>query len=148
MSTPGAVNGTMQVPYTSLETRRPRMEAMIADPDAWLLVAESVDSGTVVGNLGIHRMMRPRRAHVAELGMSVHDDWHGRGVGTALMAAAVDLADRWLQVRRIELDVYPDNVAAVRLYEKFGFEVEGRKREAAFRDGRYADIVVMGRLRR
>jgi putative acetyltransferase len=43
--------------------------------------------------------------------MAVRDDWQGKGVGTALMEAALDLADNWLNLTRIELRVYVDNAA-------------------------------------
>ena len=79
--------------------------------------------------------------------MSVHDDWQGRGVGTALLAALIDIADNWLNYHRLRLEVYTDNAAAIALYRKFGFEVEGTLREDAFRDGRYVDSYTMGRLR-
>ncbi len=54
---------------------------------------------------------RPRRRHVGEIGMAVRDDLQGRGVGTALMRAALDLADNWLDLARVELTVYTDNAA-------------------------------------
>ena len=79
--------------------------------------------------------------------MAVHDDWQGRGVGSALMAALVDLAENWIDVQRIELTVYADNAAAVHLYKKFGFEVEGTLRSYAFRHGVYVDAYYMARLR-
>jgi putative acetyltransferase len=77
----------------------------------------------------------------------VHVDYQGRGVGSALMAAAIDLAENWLNISRIELEVYPDNAPALALYEKFGFEREGILRDFAFRDGQYVDSILMARLR-
>ena len=79
--------------------------------------------------------------------MSVHDDFQNRGVGSALMAAMVDLADNWLGLRRIELEVWTDNLAAIHLYEKYGFVKEGTARRFAKRDGGYVDAFYMGRLR-
>ena len=79
--------------------------------------------------------------------MAVRDEWQGKGVGTALMRAAVDLADRWLNVSRLELEVYTDNEPAVRLYKKFGFVVEATLRAFAYRDGGYVDAYSMARLR-
>ncbi len=79
--------------------------------------------------------------------MSVHSDYWNRGVGSALMSAVVDLADNWLNLKRIELEVYTDNAAAIHLYEKFGFVIEGTKRKYAFRDGEYVDAHVMARVR-
>jgi putative acetyltransferase len=80
--------------------------------------------------------------------MAVRDDWQGRGAGTALMQAAVDLADNWLNLSRLELEVYTDNEAAVRLYQKFGFSIEGTLRRFAYRDGQYVDAYCMARLRK
>jgi len=76
----------------------------------------------------------------------VRDDWHGRGVGTALLAAAIDLADNWLNYTRIELTVYTDNDVVLALYTKFGFEIEGTLRAFAFRGGGYIDAYTMARI--
>jgi putative acetyltransferase len=102
----------------------------------------------VVGMLGVHTFPnRPRRRHVGAIGMSVHDGWQGKGIGTALMRAGLDLADNWLNLTRLELEVYTDNEPAIRLYERFGFEREGTLRQHAFRDGHYVDSYMMARLR-
>jgi putative acetyltransferase len=90
---------------------------------------------------------RPRRRHVGRIGISVSDEWQGKGVGKALMQAGIDLADKWLNLTRLELEVYADNESAIRLYEQFGFEREGVLRQHAFRDGRYVDSIMMARLR-
>lgn len=63
------------------------------------------------------------------------------------MKAALDLADNWLNLGRLELDVFCDNEPGVRLYRKFGFETEGTLRRLAFRDGRFVDGFLMARLR-
>jgi RimJ/RimL family protein N-acetyltransferase len=68
---------------------------------------------------------RPRRSHVATFGMSVDAAFHGRGVGSALMREMINLCDNWLRVERIELTVFADNAAAVAVYRKHGFVVEG-----------------------
>ena len=80
--------------------------------------------------------------------MAVRDDWQGKGAGTALMQAAVDLADKWLNLMRLELDVYTDNEPAIRLYKKFGFVIEGTLVNYAYRDGQYVDTYTMARLRK
>jgi L-phenylalanine/L-methionine N-acetyltransferase len=78
--------------------------------------------------------------------MAVRDSWQGKGIGSALMQAALDLADNWLGLRRLELRVYADNARAIALYRKFGFEVEGTHRAYAIRDGVYVDSLSMARL--
>lgn len=142
---PKALWGTLQVPYASAEQRRQRLAEL--DNNSYPLVA--VVDGLVVGQLTLHTHMRsPRRRHTSALGMAVHDDYHGRGIGTALMVACLDLADNWLNLHRVELDVYVDNEPALRLYKKFGFVIEGRLVDYAFRDGEYADVYMMARLRK
>jgi L-phenylalanine/L-methionine N-acetyltransferase len=76
----------------------------------------------------------------------VHDDFVGRGVGSALLAAAIECADHSLGLRRIELTVFADNAPAIALYRKFGFVEEGRARGDAMRAGQLADGLRMARL--
>ncbi len=141
---PRAVWGTLQLPYPSAQVWRKRLEKQAAN--RYSLVACMQQE--IVGSLGLVAAERsPRRWHAAEIGMAVHDDWQGRGIGTALLAAAIDLADRWLNLERLELTVYADNAPAIRLYKKFGFEVEGHFRKYAFRDGALVDSYAMARLR-
>lgn len=142
-ASPRAQAGTLQLPFPSLDLWRQRMQAV--DPNAHLLLACAGDE--VVGQLGLYVSANPRRRHVGDLGMGVRDDWQGRGVGTALLAAAIDLADRWLQLRRLELQVYADNSAGIALYVRHGFVEEGRHRDYAFREGAYVDALSLARLR-
>ena len=135
---------TLQLPYPSREQWRRRL----SEPGDGTYNLVAVAGDKVVGMFGLHTFpARPRRHHAAAVGLTVHDDWQGKGVGTALMRAGLDLADNWLNLTRLELEVYTDNEAAVRLYERFGFEREGLLRRHAYRDGRYVDAYVMARLR-
>jgi putative acetyltransferase len=140
---PRAMAGTLQLPFPSVETWRKRLAD--TPPEDYMLVAEV--NGEIVGNAGLHQAGRARRKHAAGIGMSVRDDWHGRGVGSALLAAAIDIADNWLNYRRLELTVYTDNAAAIALYRKFGFEIEGTHRDYAYRNGAFVDAYAMARLR-
>ncbi len=141
-SQPRAYAGTLQLPFPSQEMWRKRMES---PQDGFYSLVGCVD-GRAVGHIGLNTTDRPRRRHAASIGMAVHDEWQGRGVGTALMAAAVDLADKWLNLVRLELTVYVDNEPAIRLYRKFEFEIEGTLRCFAFRNGEYVDAYSMARL--
>lgn len=143
LNQPRAVWGTLQTPYTSAETRRKRLEG--DDPNIRTLVA--VVEGRVVGSASLHREAIHRRSHAAHLGMAVHDAYARRGAGRALLAAIVELADRWWNIRRLELNVYADNLPAIALYESFGFEREGLLRAYAWRDGAFVDSLAMARLR-
>jgi L-phenylalanine/L-methionine N-acetyltransferase len=143
-SCPKVFAGTLQLPYPSRERWRQRL----AEPGDGTHNLVAVVGDQVVGMLGVHTFPdRPRRQHVGAIGMAVRDEWQGKGIGTALMCAALDLADKWLNLTRLELEVYTDNEAAIRLYERFGFEREGTLRQHAFRDGHYVDSYMMARLR-
>ncbi|MCF5102577.1 GNAT family N-acetyltransferase, partial [Pseudomonas proteolytica] len=73
--------------------------------------------------------------------------WQGQGVGSQLLGAALEVADNWMNLHRVELTVYVDNEPAQALYRKFGFETEGRLRDYAVRDGVWVDALSMSRLR-
>ena len=139
---PGVIAGTLQLPFRSVEERRERLTQR--SPDAYLLVAEF--DGRVVGIAGLQVEANPRRRHCGSIGMAVHDDFQGRGVGSALMAALIDLADNWLGLHRTELTVYADNAPAIHLYEKVGFVIEGTARDFALCGGAYVDAHTMARL--
>lgn len=141
---PRAIWGTAQLPFPAADTWRKRL----AEPPQGFYSLAACAGDEIVGHLGLHTAPHsPRRRHAASIGMAVRDDWQGKGVGSTLMQAALELADLWLNLTRLELEVYTDNVSAVRLYEKFGFVNEGTLRRYAFRDGVFVDAYMMARLR-
>lgn len=136
--------GTLQLPFPSIEMWRKRL----AEPPEGVFGLVACVDNEIVGQVSIHtNPSRPRRRHTAGLGMAVRDDFQGQGVGTALMRAAVDVADNWLNILRLELEVYTDNEAAIRLYKKFDFEIEGTHRRHSFRAGQYVDVYAMARFK-
>ncbi|WP_345813638.1 GNAT family N-acetyltransferase [Paraburkholderia sp. PREW-6R] len=142
MSLPGVRRGTLSVGYRSIEQLTAWHEKRGKND---VTVCACVD-GKVVGHASLE-VFRPSRAHGACLGMAVHDEYHGLGVGTAMLRALTDCADAALGLRRIELTVFADNARAVALYRHFGFVEEGRSRGFAMRDGVLADALHMARLR-
>ncbi len=141
---PKALSGTLQLPFPSEESWKERL-AKFGDQNIGLVACVERE---IVGMLSLWPSSNsPRRKHAAYLGMAVHDKWQSKGVGTALMRAAIDLADNWLDLSRLELTVYTDNEPAMRLYKKLGFVVEGTHRKYAFRDGVYVDAYCMARVR-
>jgi putative acetyltransferase len=146
MGDPAIYPGLMQLPYTN----EGLWAARLADFDVpgkpdLPLVAEL--NGEVVGSAGLHPTGPAlRRRHTMMIGISVAPAAQGQGVGTALMTALCDYADRWLGTLRIELNVYTDNAPALALYRKFGFVIEGTQRGYALRDGQYVDSYTMARF--
>ncbi len=135
--------GTLVLPYPALEESR-RLLTDMPNGRYWLVACLD---GEVVGSILLALEAHPRRRHVATLAIAVRDDRQGQGVGSALMQAALDMADNWLNVRRLELVTWTDNEQALALYRKFGFVIEGTHRWYVFRDGQYADAHALARLR-
>ena len=109
---------------------------------AAVFVATTPD-GRPVGRLSASRDPHPASAHVADIGIMVAADWRGRGVGRALLQAAVDWA-RSAGVLKLEIHVFPHNEAAQRLYERFGFVREGyRRRHYCRANGQLVDAILM-----
>jgi putative acetyltransferase len=146
MSHPQVLAGLLQQPFASTEIWRSRLAEYDTPGKSDLLLVAEMD-GRVVGNAGLHATgTAVRRRHAMTLGIAVLPAWQRRGLGSALMGALLDAADNWLGCLRLELTVYTDNVAAIALYRRFGFEVEGTHRAYALRAGRYADVFAMARL--
>ncbi len=104
------------------------------------LVAEA--GGTVIGQA--HLDFAPYG--VASLGMAVAPDWRRRGVGTALLNAAVAVA-RERGAHKVALQAWPHNAAAIALYRRAGFVEEGvLRRHYRRRNGELWGAVVMGLL--
>ncbi|MCP3919349.1 MAG: GNAT family N-acetyltransferase [bacterium] len=141
---PECCYGTLQLPYQSRDEVKRKLEN--PPPNMHRLLALLPDGSRAVGLLALRRY-EGRRAHSANIGMKVHPDFHGQGAGSALMQSAIELADRWLDLDRLQLTVFVDNERAIRLYEKFDFEREGTLRKYAYRDGEYVDTLAMARLR-
>jgi L-phenylalanine/L-methionine N-acetyltransferase len=128
-------------PYPTLgETRE--WIGKIAAPD----LAIAAVLGDILIGFGVLWAGRLRRAHTARVELGVHAAWHGNGVGSALLGELLDLADNWLGLRRVELQVFADNHPALALYRKHGFEVEATLRGDALREGMLIDCYFMARL--
>lgn len=104
----------------------------------------AVDSGEVIGWCDIVPHGFEGMRHVGRLGMGVRADHRGRGVGRELLSVAVQKGFAG-GLERIELEVFASNLSAVRLYEKFGFECEGRKVAGRKLDGVTDDILLYAR---
>lgn len=140
---PAYVHGSLRIPYSSLDYWQKRLAER--DPsDSWI-VAEL--DGELVGSGAVLTRANPRIAHIGEIALGVADHIAGRGIGTQIMAALIDIADNWRGLKRLELAVYTDNEAAIKIYKKFGFEVEGRQIKSTLRDGAFVDSFAMARLK-
>jgi len=120
------------------ETRKSLME----DMERGVIRLIALDDSNVVGWCHIRQDRWEGFTHAGWLGMGVLKEYRGQGIGSALLHQALAEARR-LGLERVELSVFASNVSAIHLYEKFKFEIEGRKKRARKIDGRYDDIIVM-----
>lgn len=104
----------------------------------------------VVGQLKLTGSDLPMTSHVVDISINVHGDYRGQGVGTALMRQGITWA--WLHgsIYRMQLEVLLRNSGALRMYERLGFQIEGR-RAAAYHlydeaDTLYSDAYMMALL--
>lgn len=139
-----SLNGTLQLPFPTEDLWKERIEGL---PPGGLSLVAVVDE-KVVGHAGLFAIPKSRRrGHAASVGITVHPEWYRKGVGMALMGAIIDAADNWHNYIRLELTVYTDNEAAINLYKKLGFEIEGTHLKYAYRNGEYVDALCMARVR-
>ena len=139
---PSVIDNTMAIPSERFADRRRWIEALGPDDHTFVAVVD----GKVVGLAGLQVGGRKVR-HTGHVGMMVHDQFQGQGIGRELLEMLLHVADNFLGLVRVDLEVYPDNVRAIRLYESCGFEHEGRKRKAVWRHGEHQDVLMMGRIR-
>jgi ribosomal protein S18 acetylase RimI-like enzyme len=80
--------------------------------------------------------------HVGRLGMGVRSEWRRQGIGRRLLAECISLA-RHAGIEKVELEVFSDNIVAMRLYESVGFIHEGLKARCRKLENRYQDLKLM-----
>ena len=127
-------DGVATEPPVDVEARAAQYAGAVAET----LVAEA--GGRIVGMIHVE----VSRFGFGGLGMLVDAGWRGRGVGSALVGAAIDWS-REHGLHKLCLDVWPTNTAAIALYRKFGFVEEGRLvRHYRRASGELWDAIVMG----
>ena len=113
-------------------------------PNLIALLAEWCDS--IIGYSAVFKHTHPRQKGIGDMGIYLHQDFQRVGLGSTMVELVVDLAGRE-GLHRLTLHVVSENTGAIRLYEKLGFTVEGRMRDAFFgTDEQYHDMLVMGRI--
>ncbi len=101
--------------------------------------------GQIVGWADLTPYQRQSIEHVSHLGMGVVKEHRGKGIRGMLLNEVVGKAiDRGCL--RLELEVLADNLSAISLYEKHGFELEGTKRKAAYIAEKFRDLNIMGKI--
>lgn len=102
------------------------------------------DQDKLISVTGFHGSSLKRISHKVEFGMSVLKEYQNQGLGTKLIKLLCDKAKE-MGKTKIELDVREDNPSAIRVYEKAGFTIEGKRSMGFFVDDKYIDLILMGK---
>ena len=140
------VTGYLALRYPmSMQAERDWTEAA-SKPNSYTnvqLAIEIAATGEHIGNCGLHQGSALNRT--AELGVMIGAKEHwGRGYGFDAIRTLLALGFRDLNLRRIHLDVFAPHTRAIALYERLGFEHEGRSPSAYRGRGYYLDMLAMG----
>lgn len=103
------------------------------------------DKGRPIGFGYLEGGKRERTHHVTSLGIGVLGEYGGQGIGSSILGALIDYAQNSQSIAKIDLQVRKDNLPAIQLYKKFGFQVEGVSKRALYIDGEFFDYLNMGR---
>jgi ribosomal protein S18 acetylase RimI-like enzyme len=128
------------------EDERKAIATEIKSPGCLRVVAE-VD-GLIVGMARVKTGGLQRTAHFGDVdSVWVHSEWRRHGIGNALMGAIVRWAEGNKAIEKLGLFVFSTSEAAIALYHRNGFTIEGRApRDIKFAHDEYADTVIMGRM--
>ena len=121
-------------------------EARLLAPDALAYAIHVRDDDRLIGVTTFSALDVDNGSALFHITIGERDAW-GKGYGTETAHLMVGHAFKGLGLHRVALSVFSFNERAIRSYEKVGFRVEGRLREAIWRDGQYWDEVQMGVLR-
>ena len=106
--------------------------------------AVTTHDGEVAGHVAVHGVTAP--ALIGTLGIMMGPTFQDGGYGREAVLLALRLAFLEMGARKVELQVYSFNERAVRVYQKLGFTLEGRRRHAVFHRGAFHDQLLMGML--
>lgn len=129
---------------TTVDEQRKRLQAVLSSGNGLIFVAEA-ETGELVGLLGAIGGPARRNRETVHIFVGVRQAYAGQGVGRRLFEAMETWARAW-GAHRLELTVMAHNQRALALYQKLGFVIEGRLRDALKVDGAYVDEFTMCKI--
>ncbi len=131
---------------TTLEQQREKINQLVADHSSIHFTICRNEDDEPIGQTALVRIDWTGRAAIFYIGIADKVNWN-KGYGKETTALILEYVFNTLNLNRIQLHVAVENEAAVKVYQKTGFTIEGTLREAMYHDGRYCDFYVMGILR-
>jgi len=144
INTEEITNGLVAGKYpSSLGELKAYLQNVEADKSSVMMAINEKETNLHIGNIKLHGFDWVSRT--CELGLMIGElTAHGKGYGVEVTQLVTGYAFRRLNMRKIWLTVYDDNLAAIRTYEKSGFREEGRLKEHIYINGGYHDKIFMG----
>ena len=133
---PGEFSRTLAEEEEFIESR--------SGPNSLILLATAGDE--VIGSLAFRAGAKARTRHAGTFGVGVAKEWRGVGVGSVLIERLIAWAKEHPEIERIGMEVFQTNPEALRLYRRFGFQEEGRRRAAVRLDDPRVDLIQMALL--
>jgi RimJ/RimL family protein N-acetyltransferase len=134
----------MYMPMSQAQEER-WFEAQLEKRDGFILGIETFD-GKLIGNLGLVNVDWKNSQALLGIVIGEKEYWN-HGYGADAITALLGFAFKQMNLHRVHLATYEYNERAIKCYQKCGFKLEGRMRQAHFHGGRYHDELVMGILR-
>ena len=125
-----------------MEGLKAQIPETAASPNHIMLLA--LDDDKIVGIGTISSSWKIKSRHNGELGIVVENAHQGQGIGSEIIRRLIEWCRKNGITTRIQLDTRCDNELAVKLYQRFGFEIEGCLKNTTLLDGKYYDLYVMG----
>lgn len=125
-----------------VEAQKEAIKSTNSHPASIMILAMDGEDIAGIGTIGSGDKIKSR--HQGELGIVVAKKYQAQGIGTTLMKKLIDFYKNNGITTRIQLDTSCNNEVAYKLYEKLGFEIEGRLKNTQLIDGEYSDLYVMG----
>jgi RimJ/RimL family protein N-acetyltransferase len=110
------------------------------------LIIVAQDNMHVVGFATLARGRLEKNKHRADLGIVILKEFRGMGIGTTMMNHMIEWAEKQEGLEKISLTVFSTNKAAINLYRKFGFKIEGVSKKQYKIEGKYVDDITMGKF--
>ena len=121
------------------------LAAVVARSDAVIFGIRTTDENALIGSCQLHSINPVHRSAELQIRIGASES-RGKGFGKSAVQLLLRFAFSDLNLHRVFVHVFADNARAIRLYESTRFRREGLLREAAFIDGKYVDVIVMGIL--